>query len=73
MEKIPEEENTWKPLFAIQHLKMLIDFFYKKYPEKPLTTFLPINSTLPIASLMLTQTRLTTKRKRGQPANGVNK
>ena len=39
-----EEENTWEPSFAVQHLKKLINSFYKKYLKKLIATFPPINS-----------------------------
>ena len=46
--KYPKEENTWKLLFAVQHLKKLINSFHKNDPEKPAATSPPINSALPM-------------------------
>ena len=37
-----KEENTWELLFAVQHLKKLINSFHKKHLEKPIATFLPM-------------------------------
>ena len=34
----PEEENTWKPALAIQHLRRLISTFHKENPDKPSAT-----------------------------------
>ena len=68
-----EEENTWEPSSTVQHLKKLINFFYKKHPEKPTATFPPINSTRPMARPTVKPTRLITKWKQGQPANSANK
>ena len=45
----PTEENIWEPLFAVQHLKKLINSFHKDYLEKPTATFLPIDSAPPLA------------------------
>ena len=45
----PEEENTWEPSSAVQHLKKLISSFHKDHPEKPTATFPPINSAPPMA------------------------
>ena len=44
----PKEENTWKPSPIVQHLKKLINSFYKNYPEKPSATSPSIDSTLPM-------------------------
>ena len=45
----PEEENTWEPSSAVQHLKKLINSFHKDHPEKPTATFPSINSAPPMA------------------------
>ncbi len=34
----PEEENTWKPASAIQHLQRLISTYHREHPEKPTAT-----------------------------------
>ena len=66
----PENENTWEPVSAVEHLRKLISSFHKDYPEKPTATFAPVNSTLPIAK---PTTKLISKQKRGRPANSANK
>ena len=67
----PEEENTSKPSFAVQHLKKLINFFYKDYPEKPTASSPPINSAPPMARPTVRPTPL--KQKRGQPVGDASK
>ena len=67
----PKEGNTWEPSFAVQHLKKLINFFYKDYLEKPTATFPPINSTPPMARPTFRSTFL--KRKRGRLAGNTSK
>ena len=70
----PEEENTWKPISAVQHLRKLISLFHKDHPKKPTATFSPVNSPLPMVRPIVKPTvKSTTKRKRGQPANSANK
>ena len=63
--RYPEEENTWEPLSAVQHLKKLINSFYKDHPEKPTSTFSPIDSAPLIARPTVKPTKPTTKQKRG--------
>ena len=46
-----EEENTWEPVSAIQHLKKLISFFHKNYSNKPTTTSSAIDITPPMVRL----------------------
>ena len=67
-----EEENTWEPSSAIQHLKKPINFFYKKHSEKQTATFLSIDYILPMARPIVKPSGPTTKWKRGQPVNSVN-
>ena len=67
----PEEENTWEPLSAVQHLKKLISCFHKEHSEKPTATSPPIDSALPIARPTVRPTPL--KQKRGQPAGSASK
>ena len=67
----PEEENTWEPLSAVQHLKKMISCFYKEHPAKPLVTFPLIDSAPPIARPTIRPTFF--KRKQGRPAGGANK
>ena len=68
-----EEENTWELSSVIQYLKKLINSFYKKHLEKPITTFPPINSALPITRPIIKPTKPTTKRKQDKLANNANK
>ena len=56
--RYPEEENTREPASAVQHLRKLISSFYKDYPDKPTTTLLAIETTLPMARSTI---RLTVK------------
>lgn len=46
-----EEENTWKPVLAIQNPQKLATNFYKEYPENPMVVSLLIDSAPPIARL----------------------
>ena len=41
-----EEENTWKPVLAVQYLRKLISFFYKDLLDKP-TAISPAINTVP--------------------------
>ena len=45
----PEEENTWEPASAIQHLRRLVTAYHKDNPKKPTATFAPVNMAPPIA------------------------
>ena len=67
----PKEENTWEPLSVVQHLKKLINSFYKDHPEKPTVTSPPIDSALQMARPTVRPIPL--KQKRGQPAGGASK
>ena len=70
----PEEENTWEPLSAVQHLKKLINSFHKDHPEKPTATSPSIDSALPMTRPTVKPTaKATTKQKRGRPANNAGK
>ena len=44
----PEEENTWEPASAVQHLRKLISSFYKDHPDKPRATFPAIGNAPPM-------------------------
>ena len=67
----PKEKNTWEPSFAVQHLKNLINSFYKNHLEKLTATFPLINSASPMASPPL---RLTPfKQKEGRSASSTSK
>ena len=47
--RYPEEENTWEPASAVQHLRKLISLFHKNFPDKPTATSLAIDTAPPIA------------------------
>ena len=68
----PEEENTWKPTSAVQHLGKLINSFHKDYPDKPTATSPAIDTAPPIARPIVTPSE-SLKQKRGRPANSTNK
>ena len=67
-----EEENTWEPASAVQHLKKLISLFHKNHPDKPTVTFLTIDTAPPMARPTVTPTE-PLKQKRRRPANSTNK
>ena len=70
----PEEENTWEPVSAVQHLRKLISSFHKDHPEKSIATSLLVDSAPPMARpTVKPMAKPTTKRKRGQPVNSPNK
>ena len=62
----PEEENTWEPASAVQHLKKLISLFYKEHPNKPTATFPTIETAPPMARPTVKPTKLL-KQKQVQP------
>ena len=45
----PEEENTWEPASAVQHLRKLISTFHKDNPDKPTATSPPTDTAPLIA------------------------
>lgn len=61
-----KDENIEEFLLAVQQFKKLICYFHEKQPKKSIITFLPINSTLPIAKSTV---KPITKQKEGQLAN----
>ncbi len=67
----PEEENTWEPAAAVQHLQKLISTFRKDHLDKATATSLPVNMAPRMARLTVKPT--ATKQKRGRPANGASK
>ena len=74
--RYPEEENTWEPASAIQHLRKLISLFHKDHPDKPTAIFPTIDTVLPMAKPTVKPTVKPTeppKQKRGQQANSTNK
>ena len=44
-----KEKNTWKLTLAVQHLKRMINFFYKDHLDKTPATSAPVNTALLIA------------------------
>ncbi len=48
-----EEKSTLKPSTAVIYLWKLINTFYKEYPKKTIVTFLSLDSTPPIARLIV--------------------
>ncbi len=71
----PEEENTWEPALAIQHLWRLVTIFHHDYLDKPITTFPLINSALPMIKLTVKSKAETskTKQKQSQLTNSTSK
>ena len=63
----PEEENTWEPASAVQHLRKLICLFHKDHPDKPTATSPAIDTAPPMARSTV---KLPAKQKQGQPAKG---
>ena len=59
----PEEENTWEPVSAVQHLRKLISSFHKDYPDKPTAISEAIDMVLPIARPTIRPTTRPTKQK----------
>ena len=68
----PEEENTWEPALAVQHLGKLISSFHKDHPDKSTATSSTINTASPMAR---PTDRLTKplKRNRGRPTGRATK
>ena len=67
-----EEENTWKPASAVQHLRKLISSFYKNHLDKSTATSPAINTAPPMARPTIKPAK-PSKRKRGRSANSTNK
>ena len=65
----PEEENTYEPASAIQHLRKLVTAYHKDNSEKPTATSDPVD-TAPSMARPSALPRLTAK-KRGQPAGST--
>ena len=69
----PEEENTWEPYSAVQHLRKLISSFHKDHPDKPTATSEAIDTAPPMARPTIKPAAKPTvkptapKRKRGRP------
>ena len=67
-----EEENTWEPASAVQHLRKLISSFHKDHPDKPRATSLAIDTALLMARPITRPAELL-KQKRGQPTGCAKK
>ena len=68
----PEDESTWEPASAVQHLRKLVSTFYKNHPDKPIATFPPIDLAPPMAK-RTAPPNVNGKRKRGRPVGNVRK
>ena len=69
-----EEENTWEPTLAVQHLRKLINSFHKDHPDKPTATSPAIDTAPPRARPAVKPTEpQAPKQKQGRPANSTNK
>ena len=66
----PEEENTWEPTLAIQHLWRLVTTNHKDNSEKPTTIFAPVNMALLMVKPIARPTTAPTK-KSGQFAKST--
>ncbi len=72
----PEEENTWEPASAIQHLRRLVSTFHKEHPEKPTATSPTTDSAPPRAGTIVKPTAKpfpelsAAKQKQGRPVKG---
>ena len=54
----PEEENTWEPASAVQHLKKLISSFHKDHSDKSTATSPAIDTAPPMARPTVKPTEL---------------
>ena len=61
-----EEENTWEPASAVQHLQKVIRTFHKDNPNKPTATSPLADTALPIAWPLVALLAKTAKQKHGQ-------
>ena len=68
----PEDESTWEPASAVQHLRKLVSTFHKDHPDKPTATSPPIDLAPPMAK-RTAPPNVNGKRKRGQPVGSVRK
>lgn len=68
----PEEENTWEPALAVQHLRRLLSTFHKKHLEKPIATSSPVNLAPPTTRPIVKPKAPNNKLKRGQQAKASN-
>ena len=68
----PEDESTWEPVSAMQHLRKLVSTFHKNHPDKPTATSPPIDLAPPITK-RTTLPNVNSKRKRCQPVDSMRK
>ena len=68
----PEDENTWEPASAVQHLRKLVSTFHKDYPNKSIATSLLIDLALPMAKCTV-PLNVNSKRKYGRPVGSIRK
>ena len=80
----PEEENTWEPASAIQHLRRLVTAYHKDNLKKPTATSDPVDTAPPMArpsalpkpiakptTSQLAEPTATPTKKRGRPAGST--
>ena len=65
-----KEKNTWEPASAVQHLRKLINLFYKNHPGKPTATSPTIDTAPPMARSTV---KLPAKRKQRRPTGRTTK
>ena len=70
--RYPEEENTWEPALAVQHLRKLISSFHKDHSDKPTTNSPAIDTASPMARPIVKPTK-PLKRKPGKPTGRATK
>ena len=68
----PEDESTWEPASAVQHLRKLVSTFHKDHPNKLTATSLPIDLASPMAK-HITPPNVNDKQKRGRPVGSMRK
>ena len=68
----PEEENTWEPASAVQHLRKLISSFHKDHPDKPTATS-PAIDTAPSMARPTVKPTKPLKQKQGRPTGRATK
>ena len=67
-----EEKNAWESASVVQHLRKLINLFYKDYSDKSTVTSLALDIALALARLIVKPIE-PLKQKRGQPITSINK
>ena len=67
-----EEENTWEPASAVQHIRKLIRSFHKDHSDKPIATSPAIDIASPMARPIVKPAD-PLKQRQGRPANSINK